>query len=58
MLPEIELDALRCLERTALEGLQVHSRYLRDFVNCNARTLPLRGFHKVDVSASSFSAIV
>lgn len=51
MLAEIELEALRYLGRTALEGLQMHSRYLRDLVNRQAPSLPRRYIHEVDVSA-------
>lgn len=50
MLPEIERDVLRFLDRVALEGLQMHSRYLRNVVNRHARTLPLRRIHNVEVS--------
>lgn len=50
MLPEIELDALQFLDRMALEGLQMHARYLRDLVGRHARTLPLRYIELVDVS--------
>lgn len=50
MLPEIELDVLQFLDRSALEGLQMHSRYLRDLVLRHAPTLPLRYIASVDVS--------
>lgn len=52
MLPEIELEALHFFDRTALEGLQIHSRYLRSLVNRHARTLPLRCIHEVWVRTS------
>lgn len=53
MLPEIELDILHFLDRTALEGLQILSRHLRDLVNRQARSLPLRSILCVQVSAAS-----
>lgn len=56
MLPEISLEALRYLDRTALEGLQMHSRYLRDVVDRHARTFPLRHIHDVNVNVSTSSA--
>ncbi|KAH7707700.1 hypothetical protein AAVH_25055 [Aphelenchoides avenae] len=49
MIPEVELEALRCFNRAELEGLQMHSRYLRDLVDRHARTLPLRCLYEVDV---------
>lgn len=56
MLSEIELDILRYLTREVLEGLQMHSRYLRDRVNRNARSLPLRFIHSVDVIHPAFGS--
>lgn len=56
MLSDIELDILHYLERTALEGLQMHGRYLRDLVNRHARSLPLRYIHEFDVSATTLSS--
>lgn len=53
MLAEIERDVLHFLDRADLEGLQVHSRYLRDLVNRQARFLPLRCIDDVYVSACS-----
>lgn len=52
MLPDIALEALRFFDRTALEKLQLHSQYLRNFVNSHARSLPLWYIHSVGVSAS------
>lgn len=52
MLPEIELDILQCFDRSSLETLQMHSRYLRDTVNRHARSLPLRYIQEVCVSVS------
>lgn len=49
MLSEIELDVLRYLDRAALERLQIYSCFLRDLVNRNARALPLRYIHDVNV---------
>lgn len=53
MLPEIELDALRYLDREALEALQMHSRYLRNLVIRQACSLPVRSIQEVDVSVAS-----
>lgn len=53
MLAEIELEALRYLDRAALEALQMHSRHLRNLVNRHAHSLPVRHIHDVDVSAAS-----
>lgn len=50
MLAEIELEALRYFDRTTLDGLRMHSRYLREVVDRHARTLPLRYIHEVEVS--------
>ncbi|KAH7711667.1 hypothetical protein AAVH_21024, partial [Aphelenchoides avenae] len=50
MLAEIELDVLHFLDRAALEGLQMHSRYLRDFVNHNRRSFPLHRIYEIDVT--------
>lgn len=47
MLHEIALEAVRYFDRPTLEGLQMHSRYLRDMVNRHASTLPLRYIHDV-----------
>lgn len=58
MLPDIALEALRYFDRTTLEGLQLHSRYLRDFVNRHARSHPLRKIRSVTVSAYNLSLIV
>jgi hypothetical protein len=52
MLAEIEFDILHYLDRSALEGLQMHSRHLWGVVNRHARTLPLRNVHLVEVSVS------
>lgn len=41
MLPEIELDALHCLDGMTLDGLQMHSRYLRDIVDHHGPYLPV-----------------
>ncbi|KAH7721306.1 hypothetical protein AAVH_11156 [Aphelenchoides avenae] len=49
MIPEFELEALRCFNRPELEGLQIHSRYLRNLVDRHAGTLPLRSIYEVDV---------
>lgn len=54
MLTEIALEALRYFGRATLEGLQMHSRHLRDLVDRNARTLALRYIQEVVVSASPF----
>lgn len=56
MLANIALEALRFFDRTALEGLQMHSRYLRDLVDGNARSLPLRYIQEVYVSAPNIKA--
>lgn len=53
MLAEISLEALRYLDRTALEGLQIQD--LRDLVNRHVRTFPLRHIQEVEVSASSIT---
>lgn len=58
MLPEVEREALHYFNRAALEGMQIHSRYLRDVVNRDARTLPLRYFHHVKASASNANVMV
>ncbi|KAH7712431.1 hypothetical protein AAVH_20235, partial [Aphelenchoides avenae] len=42
MLAEVALEAFRYFDRTTLEELLIHSRYLRDFVNRHSQTLPLR----------------
>ncbi|KAH7696265.1 hypothetical protein AAVH_36666 [Aphelenchoides avenae] len=47
MLPEIELDVLHFLDRTTLEGLQIHSRYLRNLISRHVGTLPLRYIDQV-----------
>lgn len=52
MLAEMELDVLHFFDRDALEGLQMHSRYLRDLINRHTGTLPLRHIYRVMVSAS------
>lgn len=57
MIPEIELEALRCFDRTALEGLQIHSRYLRELVRRHEHSLPLRYISSFTVSASSVKQI-
>ncbi|KAH7702489.1 hypothetical protein AAVH_30352, partial [Aphelenchoides avenae] len=49
MQPEITLEVLRYCDRTSLEGLQMHSRYLRDVVNRHACTLPLRYIYEVRI---------
>lgn len=54
MLSEIELDVFHFFDRTTLEGLQIHSRYLRDLIYRQARAFSVRYIHEVDVSASSF----
>lgn len=53
MLTEITLEALRYFNPTALEALQMNSRYLRDLIDRNARSLPLRFINKVTVSKCS-----
>lgn len=50
MLAEIVLEALQFFGRADLEGLQMHSRYLRDLVDHNRRTLPLRYVYDVNVN--------
>ncbi|KAH7694712.1 hypothetical protein AAVH_38237, partial [Aphelenchoides avenae] len=50
MLHEIVLEALYYFDRTALEVLQMHSRYLRNLVNSNARTLSIRYIHEVNIT--------
>lgn len=50
MLAKIALEAFCYFDRTTLEKLQWHSRYLRDLVNRHARSLPLRYTHNVLVS--------
>ncbi|KAH7714452.1 hypothetical protein AAVH_18178 [Aphelenchoides avenae] len=50
LIPELELQALRFFNRTELEGLQMHSRYLRNLVTKHARTLPLRRIQSVEIS--------
>ncbi|KAH7714033.1 hypothetical protein AAVH_18606 [Aphelenchoides avenae] len=50
MLHEVALEALRYFDRKSLEGLQMHSRYLRDIVNRNSRTLPLRQIKEVRIA--------
>lgn len=52
MLAEIALETLRFFDRAALEGLQMHSRYLRNLVSLRARTLPLRFVNDVVVITS------
>ncbi|KAH7714473.1 hypothetical protein AAVH_18199 [Aphelenchoides avenae] len=52
LIPELELQALRFFNRTELEGLQMHSRYLRNLVTKHARTLPLRRIQSVEMSSS------
>ncbi|KAH7712426.1 hypothetical protein AAVH_20230 [Aphelenchoides avenae] len=56
MLPEIALEAFRYFDRSSLEGLQMHSRYLRDLVNHNARTLPLRYIYEVEIEGGAACA--
>lgn len=53
MLREIELDALHFCDRTSLERLQIYSRYLRNLVDGQAHSLPLRYIHEITVSAYS-----
>ncbi|KAH7714474.1 hypothetical protein AAVH_18200 [Aphelenchoides avenae] len=50
LIPELELQALRFFNRDELEGLQMHSRYLRNLVNIHSQKLPLRHIHKVEIS--------
>lgn len=49
LIPELELQALRFFNRDELEGLQMHSRYLRNLVDSHAKTLPLRRIHELCV---------
>ncbi|KAH7714460.1 hypothetical protein AAVH_18186 [Aphelenchoides avenae] len=51
LIPELELQALRFFNRDELEGLQMHSRYLRNLVDSHAKTLPLRRIHELCVGA-------
>lgn len=53
LIPELELQALRFFNRTELEGLQIHSRYLRDLVERNTQSLALRYIHEVRVCFAS-----
>lgn len=50
---DIKLDVLYWLDRAALEGLQMHSRHLRNLVDRHAGSLPRRYFHEVEVCASA-----
>ena len=50
MLTETSLEVLRFFSRHELEGLQMHSRYLRNLVDGSRETLPLRCISKVTVS--------
>lgn len=50
MLSDIAIDALLYFDRTAVEGLMMHSRHWRDLINRHAGTLPLRYVHCVEVS--------
>lgn len=54
MLAEVALEALRFFDRAkhGREGLQIHSRYLRDLVNRHTRALPLRQIYSASVSTS------
>lgn len=55
MLAEVELNVLRWLDRTTLEELQIHSRFLRDLVDRYADSFPLRYIHEIKVSGAAFS---
>lgn len=55
MLSEIKREVFHCFDRDSLERLQMHSRYLRDFVSRHAHTLPLRYIRDVYVGAPIFS---
>lgn len=50
MLAETVFDILRYFSRHELEGLQMHSRFLRDFVGRNVDQLPLRAIYKISTS--------
>lgn len=54
MLAEIAVDALGHFDRATLEGMQMHSRYLRDLIGRHAGTLPLRCIHHVEASVPNF----
>lgn len=53
MVPETTLNALAFLDRPTLECLQITSRLLRDLVDGNAHSLPLRCI--ADVQVRGFS---
>lgn len=53
MLPDVEFEALCCLDRPTLEGLQIHSRHLRNLVNHHHHRFPLRYIEEVMVRAST-----
>lgn len=55
MLNDVAIEALRFLDRTALDEFQIGSRYLRDFVNRHAYSLAIRYIPHVEVSAFSVS---
>lgn len=49
MLTEVTLEIMRYFRRVELEGLQMHSRFLRDFVDRNSSTLALRSIYRLRV---------
>lgn len=57
MVREVEVSVLQCLDRMSLEGLQIHSSYLRDLVNSDAHNLALRYIHRVVVSVRQGSPL-
>lgn len=50
MLTETAFEVLSYFNRAELEGLQMHSRFLRDIMDCNVNKLPLRPVFSVEVS--------
>lgn len=50
MLTETAFEILRYFSRHELEGMQMHSRFLRDFVDLNVDQLPLRSIYKISTS--------
>lgn len=54
MMTETAFEILHYFSRSELEGMQMHSRFLRDFVDRNVDQLPLRPIYKISASVWSF----